>query len=139
MILKNGEKEAEEELKWWIDLFGDDFYIELQRHEIPEQEIINDTLLKLAHKHNIKTIATNDSHYVNEEDANAHDILLCVNTGELQNTPIGDGKGYRFGFPNDKFYFKSQQEMNHLFQDLPKSIDYTNEIVDKIENILKIF
>jgi len=132
LILNKGEEEAEKALKWWLDLFGEDYYIELQRHNMEEQEIINKTLIKFARKHNIKMIASNDSHYVDQDDYNAHDILLCVNTGELQSTPVGDGKGFRFGFPNDQFYFKSQAEMNNLFSDLPEAIDNTNEIVDKI-------
>jgi len=138
-ILKKGEEEAEKEFKWWLDIFGEDYYIELQRHRIPEQEIINQTLLKFAKKYNVKIICSNDSHYVDQEDANAHDILLCVNTGDLQSTPIATdeegGKGYRFGFPNDQFYFKTQAEMAQLFHDLPESLDNTNEIVDKVEHL----
>ena len=140
-ILKNGEEEAEKEFKWWLDLFGEDYYIEIQRHEIAEQEIINNTLLKFAKKHNVKIICSNDSHYVDQQDSNAHDILLCVNTGDMQSTPIATdeegGKGYRFGFPNDQFYFKTQAEMGKLFHDLPESLDNTNEIVDKVE-VLKL-
>ena len=134
-ILNKGEEEAEKHLLWWLDIFGEDYYIELQRHNMPEQELINKVLLKLAKKHNIKIIASNDSHYVDQEDSNAHDILLCVNTGELQATPIGDGKGYRFGFPNDQFFFKTQDQMNALFSDIPEAIDNTNEIVDKIAKL----
>lgn len=131
-ILAKGEKEAESVFKWWLDLFGEDYYIELQRHNLKEQEEVNKVLVKFAKKYNVKMIASNDSHYVDQKDSNAHDILLCVNTGELQGTPIGDGKGYRFGFPNNEFYFKSQQEMSDLFKDLPEAIDNTGEIVDKI-------
>lgn len=138
-ILKKGEEEAEKELKWWLDLFGEDYYIELQRHNIPDQLIINETLLKFAKKHNVKVICSNDSHYVDQQDANAHDILLCVNTGDMQSTPIATdeegGKGYRFGFPNDQFYFKTQAEMAQLFHDVPESLDNTNEIVDKVEHL----
>ncbi|WDF56776.1 DNA polymerase III subunit alpha [Mucilaginibacter sp. KACC 22063] len=140
-ILKKTEEEAEAEFKWWLDLFGEDYYIELQRHEIHEQQIINETLLKYAKKHNVKVICSNDSHYVDQQDANAHDILLCVNTGDMQSTPIATdeegGKGYRFGFPNDQFYFKTQAEMGKLFHDLPESLDNTNEIVDKVD-VLKL-
>jgi DNA polymerase-3 subunit alpha len=140
-ILKNGGEEAEKEFKWWLDLFGEDYYIELQRHDIPEQEIVNNTLLKFAKKHNVKVICSNDSHYVDQQDSNAHDILLCVNTGDMQSTPIATdeegGKGFRFGFPNDQFYFKTQSEMGKLFHDLPESLDNTNEIVDKVE-VLKL-
>ncbi len=140
-ILKSGDDEGEKEFKWWLDLFGDDYYIELQRHNIPEQEIVNNTLLKFAKKHQVKVICSNDSHYVDQQDSHAHDILLCVNTGDMQSTPIATdeegGKGYRFGFPNDQFYFKTQNEMGKLFHDLPEALDNTNEIVDKVE-VLKL-
>ncbi|MGV8878430.1 MAG: DNA polymerase III subunit alpha [Sphingobacteriaceae bacterium] len=138
-ILKLGEAAAEVEFKWWLDLFGDDYYIELQRHDIPEQHTVNEVLLRFANKHNVKVICSNDSHYVDQQDSNAHDILLCVNTGDMQRTPIATdeegGKGYRFGFPNDQFYFKTQEQMGHLFKDLPQSLDNTNEIVDKVEHL----
>jgi DNA polymerase-3 subunit alpha len=140
-ILRSGEEEAEVEFKWWLDLFGEDYYIELQRHDLPEQNIVNAVLLKFAKKYNVKVICSNDSHYVDQQDSNAHDILLCVNTGDMQSTPIATdeegGKGYRFGFPNDQFYFKTQAEMGTLFNDLPESLDNTNEIVDKVE-VLKL-
>src|ERR1700744_419256 len=136
-ILKKSEDEAEEEFKWWLDLFGEDYYIELQRHDIPEQNQVNAVLLQYAKKYNVKVICSNDSHYVDQQDSNAHDILLCVNTGDMQSTPLATdeegGKGYRFGFPNDQFYFKTQAEMGQLFNDLPESLDNTNEIVDKVE------
>lgn len=132
-ILEKGETEAEEVFKWWLDLFGEDYYIEIQRHNLPEQIAVNKVLLKFAAKYNVKIIASNDSHYIEKTDADAHDILLCVNTGELKNTPIGDGKNFRFGFPNNEFYFKTQEEMSTLFSDIPEALDNTNEIVDKIE------
>lgn len=138
-ILYKSEEEAEQEFKWWLDLFGEDYYIELQRHSLPEQEKVNAVLLKFAQKYNVRIICSNDSHYVDQDDSNAHDILLCVNTGDLQRTPIATdeegGKGYRFGFPNDQFYFKTQGEMEKLFHDLPESLDNTNEIVDKVEHL----
>src|SRR5690606_7744329 len=103
--LHKGEEAAEELFKWWLDLFGEDYYVELQRHNMEEQEQVNAVLLKFARKYNVRIIASNDSHYIDQTDADAHDILLCVNTGELKSTPIGDGKGYRFGFPNNEFFF----------------------------------
>jgi len=139
-ILHKNEETAEELLQWWLNLFGEDFYIELQRHSLKEQDIVNEVLLKFAKKYNVKIIATNDSHYVDQNDSNAHDILLCVNTGELQSKPIwkGNGEGgrdYRFGFPNDQFYFKTQKEMGSVFKDLPESLDNTMEIVDKVDTL----
>jgi len=126
---------AEEKLRWWLDLFGEDFYIELQRHRnmdnIDElgisQEDVNQQLLRFAEKYNIKVIATNDAHYLNEEDASWHDILLCVNTNSLL-----DEKD-RFRFASSDFYFKTQDEMNRLFADVPQSLDNTMEIFDKVE------
>ncbi|MFM9028735.1 MAG: DNA polymerase III subunit alpha, partial [Bacteroidota bacterium] len=140
-ILRKGEAEGEKEFKWWLDLFGEDYYIELQRHDIPEQDQVNALLVKWAARYNVKIIASNDSHYVDKDDSNAHDILLCINTGEKQSTPsmkeFSDdelaGKGRRFAFYNDEFYFKSTEEMSKLFSDLPEAIDNTNEIVSKVE------
>ena len=133
-ILHGDLKKAEELVKWWLDVFGEDFYIELQRHRGLEnidglgisQEDVNQQLIKFAKKYNIKLIATNDSHYVEEDDAFAHDILLCVNTGQKM-----DEKD-RFKFPSSDFYFKTQAEMNNLFLDVPESIDNTMEIFDKV-------
>ncbi|MDE3235581.1 MAG: DNA polymerase III subunit alpha [Bacteroidota bacterium] len=140
-ILHDGEEKAEQEFKWWLDLFGEDYYIELQRHNLKEQELINQTLLKFSTKFNVPVIATNDSHYTDRDDYNAHDILLCINTGEKQSTPGFDDfvnddvhlKNRRFKFPNDQFYFKSTEEMSQLFSDIPEAIDNTNAIVDKVE------
>lgn len=139
-ILSKGTKEAEQKLKWWIDQFGDDYYIELQRHDLKNidqsgmsQEDVNQVLIDFAKQYQLKIIATNDSHYIEEEDFNAHDILLCINTGDFKETPIGQGKGYRFGFPNNQFFFKTTEQMMKLFHDLPEAIDNTNLLVDKIE------
>lgn len=140
-ILHDGEEKAEIEFKWWLDLFGEDYFIELQRHNIKEQEPINQTLLKFAKKYNVPVIATNDSHYTDREDYNAHDILLCINTGEKKSTPGYDDfvnddvhlKDRRFKFPNDQFYFKSSEEMKQLFHDIPQAIDNTNIIADRVD------
>src|SRR5207244_2406197 len=109
-ILRKGEDEAEKVFKWWLDLFGDDYYIELQRHDIPDQFKVNEVLLRFAAKYNVPVIASNDSHYVDQADANAHDILLCINTGAKQSDPkykeMGDDevpvKDARFAFYNDQ-------------------------------------
>ena len=140
-ILKKGEDEGENEFKWWLNIFQQDFYVELQRHGMPEQDRVNKVLIKLARKYNVKIIASNDSHYVEQSDFNAHDILLCINTGEKVSTPalreFSDDdihvKDKRFAFPNDQFYFKTTKEMSDVFADLPEAIDNTNEIVDKVD------
>ena len=140
-ILKKGEEEGENEFKWWLNIFQEDYYVELQRHGMAEQDRVNEVLIKLAKKYKVKIIASNDSHYVEQDDFNAHDILLCINTGEKITTPalreFSDDdvhvKDKRFAFPNDQFYFKTTEEMSKVFQDLPEAIDNTNEIVDKVE------
>ncbi|HRF80623.1 MAG TPA: DNA polymerase III subunit alpha, partial [Flavobacteriales bacterium] len=139
-IMRGDLDKAEEEFKWWLDLFGEDYYIELQRHGIPEQEKVNAVLVQWARKYNVAIIASNDSHYTDQEDSNAHDILLCVNTGEKQSTPIATDedastKDKRFGFPNDQFFFKTQAQMAQTFHDLPEALDNTNLIVDKVETL----
>lgn len=134
-ILKGDLEGAEKKVRWWLDLLGEDFYIELQRQKGLEtiddtgmsQEDVNQILLGFAKKYEIKVIATNDSHYIEEEDYNPHDILLCVNTGNKKN------EENRFKFPSSDFYFKTQEEMSSIFSDIPESLDYTMEILDKIE------
>jgi DNA polymerase III subunit alpha len=132
-VLNLGENQAEEALLWWKEQFGEDLYIELMRHNQEDENRVNSTLIDLARKHNVKTVATNNSFYIDKQDANAHDILLCVRDGEKQSTPIGRGRGYRFGLPNQEYYFKSSEEMKKLFSDLPEAISNITEIVDKIE------
>ena len=136
-ILMDDLEGAENKLKWWLHLFGDDFYIELQRHRGLEnidgtgvsQEDINQQLLILAKKHNVKVICTNDSHYVEEDDYLPHDILLCINTNSFVE------EKERFRFPSSDFYFKSQAEMNELFHDVPEAVDNTMHIYDKVEKL----
>ena len=132
-ILNIGENQAEEALIWWKQEFGDDFYLELMRHNQEDENRVNVSLVALAKKHNVKIVATNNVFYINKEDANAHDILLCVRDGEKQSTPIGRGRGYRYGLDNQEYYFKSADEMKKLFHDLPEAISNTEEIVNKIE------
>lgn len=132
-ILNIGENQAEEALVWWKEQFGNDFYIEVMRHGQEDENRVNQTLISFARKHEVKLIATNNTYYVAKEDANAHDILLCVKDGEKQATPIGRGRGYRYGLPNQEYYFKSEEEMKKLFIDLPEAIVNIQEIIDKTE------
>ncbi len=133
-IIYKGVEAGEKVLLEWLDIFGEDYYIELQRHDIKDldgsgwsQEAVNQVLLKLAQKHQIKVIATNDSHYVNQKDSEAHDILLCLQTGK----DFIDTN--RFKFPNDNFFFKTQYEMKELFKDVPFAIENTLDIVQKVQ------
>ncbi|MGO3156320.1 MAG: DNA polymerase III subunit alpha [Mesonia sp.] len=132
-VLNIGENQAEEALLWWKEEFGDDLYIELMRHGQEDEDRVNPVLVKFAEQHQVKMIASNNTYYCDKENANAHDILLCVKDGEKQATPIGRGRGYRYGLPNQEYYFKSAGEMKELFKDLPQAITNIQEVVDKVE------
>lgn len=137
LILNTGETQAEEAFLWYKEQFGDDFYAEINRHGIPEEDHVNEILLGFCEKHNVKYIASNNSYYTRKEQAEAHDILLCVKDAESVNKPkkyIGKrGREFRYGFPNDEFYIKSPEEMKKLFADIPDAIRNTSEVVDKVE------
>lgn len=133
LILNVGTTQAEEALKWWHDEFGDDFYLELNRHQLEEENHVNQVLLEFAAKYNIKYVAANNTYYNEKEGAEAHDILLCVKEGEYKSTPIGRGRGFRWGMPNDEFYVKTQEEMKQLFADIPEAITNIQEVIDKVE------
>lgn len=133
LILNVGEKQAEEAFAWYVDEFGDDFYVELVRHGLEEEKVVNEALLRFARKYGVKFFASNDVYYIDQKDANAHDILLCVKEGEYQSTPKGRGRGFRYGLPNEEYYFKSPDEMQKLFADLPEAIATTAEIAAKVE------
>jgi DNA polymerase-3 subunit alpha len=135
-MITKGVEEAEKVFLKWYQVFGDDYYVELQRHEIDDldgtgwsQEAINKELLKFASKHKVLSIATNDSHYVDQKDAEAHDILLCLQTGK----DFVDQD--RFKFPNDQFFFKTQYQMKELFKDVPQAIENTIQLTEKIESL----
>ena len=132
-VLNIGEKQAEEALLWWKQEFGDDLYVEIMRHNQEDENRVNKVLIDFATKHEVKLVATNNTYYAKQGEANAHDILLCVKDGEKQATPIGRGRGYRYGLPNQEYYFKSQDEMKTLFKDVPQAIINVQDVVDKIE------
>lgn len=133
LILHVGERQAEEAFVWYHQQFGEDFYVELNRHGIAEEDHVNKTLLSFCERHGVKYFAANESYYLEKDEANAHDVLLCIKEGEFKSTPIGSGRGYRYGLPNNEFYFKSQEEMKSLFRDMPEAIETLTEIVEKIE------
>jgi DNA polymerase-3 subunit alpha len=134
LILNVGEQQAEDAFVWWHQQFGDDFYAQINRHGLPEEERANAVLLKFARKHNVKIIAANEVFYLEKEDSDLHDSLLCIKENEYQSTPVGRGRGMRFGFSSENYYFKSQQEMQELFADLPEAIANTGEIAESIES-----
>jgi DNA polymerase III subunit alpha len=133
LILHVGERQAEEAFQWWHQLFGDDFYVELNRHGLPEEDHVNEVLLGFADKYKVKYFAANEVYYIDKEESNAHDVLLCIKEGEFRSTPIGEGRGHRYGLPNNEYFFKSQDEMKSIFRDLPQALHTIQEIVDKVE------
>ncbi|AWH74054.1 DNA polymerase III subunit alpha [Dokdonia sp. Dokd-P16] len=133
-ILNVGEKQAEEALIWWKEQFGDDLYVEIMRHGQEDEDRVMPVLITLSRKHDVKLIASNNTFYIDKSDADAHDVLLCVKDGEKVATPKGRGRGYRFGLPNDEYYFKSADEMKTLFADVPEAILNVQEVVNKIES-----
>ena len=137
--IKNGQiDKAENSIEWFKSIFGEDFYIELMRHEVKdpmqranrdtfkEQKAIEPTLIELARKHNVKLICTNDSHFVDEENAEAHDRLLCLSTGKDLDDPN------RMLYSKQE-WFKTREEMNDVFKDIPEALSNTIEILDKVE------
>ncbi|WP_185872551.1 DNA polymerase III subunit alpha [Blattabacterium cuenoti] len=132
-ILNYGKMKAEKIFLWWKEIFQDDFYVELLRHGLEEEDYVNQILLQFARKYNVKFIIQNNTFYLDKTESDAHDILLCIKYVKKKSTPIGTGKEYRFGFPNSEFFFKSTEEMKILFSDLPEAFDNLEELIDKID------
>lgn len=136
LIMKGDTSGVHDTLNWYKSIFGEDFYLEVQRHPAADPELrrevfdkqvnVNKELVRLAKEHEIKLIATNDVHFVNEEDADAHDLLICLNTGKDLDDPT------RMKYTKEE-WLKSTSEMNKLFADLPEVLTNTQEIVDKVE------
>jgi DNA polymerase III subunit alpha len=126
-IMNHGLEKAEQVIREHLEIFGEDYYLELQRHGLPEQEPVNQQLLQLAEKFNIKPIATNDCHYINAEDARAHDILICLQTGK----DLDDDNRMKY---SGQEYLKTPEEMEELFKDIPHVLANTQEIVHKVED-----
>jgi DNA polymerase-3 subunit alpha len=126
-LLKNDYETAKKNAKTYIDIFGDRFYIEVMRHGMPEETIINEGLIKVARELNVPIVATNDSHYLDRRDAPAHDVLLCIGTGKT----VADTT--RMKFYSDQFYVKSAEEMYETWADLPEACENTVRIADRID------
>ena len=135
-IMKGNIQEAEEAVLWFKNLFGEDYYLEMQRHKTNRSDAdqttyqhqmeVNKVLVELAHKHQIKLIATNDVHFTNEEDADAHDRLICLSTGKDLNDPN------RMRYTKQE-WLKTTAEMNQIFSDIPEALRNTLEIANKVE------
>jgi len=136
-VLGGNIAKAEDALKSYIDIFGDDFYLEIQRHEtydptadgsaFPLQQKVISKFRELATKFNVKIVATNDVHFINREDADAHDVLICINTASDYDDPT------RLKYSKQE-YLKSEEEMREIFHDIPEAIDNVTEIIEKVEN-----
>ncbi len=138
MILAGEIDQAEETIKWYKSVFGEDYYLELQRHEVknplqhanrktyPLQQRSNEVIIKLAKKYDVKLVCTNDVHFVDEENAEAHDRLLCLGT----NQDFDDEKRMTY---SKQEWFKTRQEMNDIFSDVPEALRNTCDICDKVE------
>ena len=136
LIMGGQMNQARETVKWFKNVFGDDYYLELQRHKATvahanhetyeRQCMVNDVLIQFAREMDIKLICTNDSHFVNEEDADAHERLICVSTGKK----LTDDNVMLY---SKQEWFKTQEEMNGVFADIPEALQNTNEILDKVE------
>lgn len=125
LLLTNRYSEAQKIAQWYKDLFGEDYYIELQNHGLPEQLIVLPRLNELAKELGIKTVATNDVHYVRKDDAEAQDVLLCIQTGHFVD------ETNRMCMEAEEFYLKSEEEMRLRMFDYEESIDNTNEVAEK--------
>ena len=137
-ILKGDIAGAREAIEWYHNLFGDDYYLELQRHEVkdptiranretyPLQQKANKVLIELAREYGIKLVCTNDAHFVDQENAEAHDHLLCLSTGKELDDPT------RMLYSKQE-WFKTREEMNDIFSDVPEALSNTLELLDKTE------
>ena len=136
-LIMNGQIDrAREVVQWFKNVFGDDYYLELQRHKatverashdtFPKQQEVNAVLLQFARELDIKVICTNDSHFINEDDAEAHERLICVSTGRKMTDD-------NLMLYTKQEWFKTQAEMNEVFADIPEALQNTNEILDKVE------
>ena len=137
-ILNGDIAGAREAIEWYHRVFGDDYYLELQRHEVkdpsiranretfPLQQKANKVLIELAHEYGIKLVCSNDAHFVDQENAEAHDHLLCLSTGKDLDDPT------RMLYSKQE-WFKTREEMNEVFSDVPEALSNTCEILDKIE------
>ncbi|MFC2176540.1 DNA polymerase III subunit alpha, partial [Bacteroidota bacterium] len=133
LILNVGEKQAEEAFLWYKEHFGEDFYVELINHGTEGEKRVNQVLIEFAKKHDVKYFPSNNVYYLNQKDQRAHDILCCLKEG-VKIDEESRGRDYiKRIFPNDQFYFKSQNEMKQIFADFPEAFETITEIVDKIE------
>lgn len=130
-ILNTGEQKGEELFKWWKDTFADDFYVQIQNHKLPEEEHLNEVLLYLADKYNVKILAQNETFYTNKDDSNIQDIVSCIKDGEKLSTPVGKGFGKRRGLATGEYYIKNSEEIKEAFLAYPDAFEAYEEFLAK--------
>lgn len=132
-ILNFGEQKGEEIFKWWRDEFGDDFYVQIQNHDLKEEEYLNDILLQLADKYKVKILAQNETFYTEKSDAKIQDIVVCIKDGEKYETPVGKGYGRRRGLDSSEYYIKDIEEIKQKFRQYPDAFEAYTEFLQKFE------
>ena len=132
-ILNFGEQKGEELFKWWKEEFGADFYVQIQNHDLYEEEHVNQTLLQFAEKYDVKILAQNETFYTEKSDADIQDIVSCIKDGEKLSTPIGRGFGKRRGLTSQEFYIKNTEEIKQAFRQYPDAFEAYTELLQKFE------
>ncbi|SFI65609.1 DNA polymerase III, alpha subunit [Kaistella treverensis] len=132
-IMEFGEQKGEELFKWWKETFKDDFYVQLQNHELEEEEYLNDVLLRFAEKYEVKFLAQNETFYTEKSEAHIQDILYCIKDGEKLSSPVGKGFGKRRGLPSQEFYIKNTEQIKQSFRQFPDAFEAYDEFLVKFE------
>jgi len=133
-ILELGESRGEKVFKWWHSEFGEDFYVQIQNHNIEEESYVNEVLIKFANKYNVKVLPQNETFYTRKSDSKIHEIILCIKDGEKLTTPVGKGFGKREGLSSDEFYLKNRIEIKNAFQKYSNTFSTYDEFLNKFES-----
>ncbi|MFC6268774.1 DNA polymerase III subunit alpha [Frigoriflavimonas asaccharolytica] len=132
-ILEFGEQKGEEVFLWWKKTFGEDFYVQIQNHNVEEEVYINEVLTGLAEQHEVKILAQNETYYSEKEDAPIQDILVCIKEGEKLSTPIGRGFNKRSGLTTSEYYIKDTENLKKTFQNFPNAFEAYAEFLEKFK------
>lgn len=127
LLLDGRIEDAENAVGWYKNLFKGNYYLEIMKHDLPEEDIVMPQIIELARKTETPLVVTNDCHYLKKEDAQAHDVLLCIQTGKMLNDTS------RIKYETDQLYFKSEDEMKTLFPECPEAYTNTTKIADSID------
>lgn len=131
LILNQGISYAEEEFLWWKNVFNEDFYVQIQNHNIPKEDHVNEVLLKFAKKHRVKILAQNSTNYVKKEEHETQYIALCIKFNVLKTNQVRNRFNNYLKMPSNEFYLKNQEEITNLFQHIPEGIENYKEFLSK--------